>query len=96
MTIQQAAQSIYSDVTIGDNGDLSQDEIIDRAKRVLADFVREQLAAYDVHDELVLRGVGHLIARAMLEQHYHTKGFVAPARTRRRKAAATQFELPFN
>jgi hypothetical protein len=34
MTIQQAAQSIYSDVTIGDNGDLSQDEIIDRAKRV--------------------------------------------------------------
>jgi hypothetical protein len=75
MTIQQAAQSIYSDTTYG-NGELSQDEVIDRAKRVLADFMREVLAAYDVHDELVLRGVGHLIARAMLEQHCHTDRIV--------------------
>ena len=72
MTIQQAAQSIYSDTTYG-NGELSQDEVIDRAKRVLADFMREVLAAYDVHDELVLRGVGHLIAQAMLEQHAYTE-----------------------
>ena len=72
MTIKQAARSIYSDGT-GANGDLSQDEIIDSAKRVLSDFVREVLAAYDVHDELVLRGVGHLIAQAMLEQHAYTE-----------------------
>jgi hypothetical protein len=76
MTFHQAAQSIYSDIVYG-SAELEQDEVIDRAKHVLADVVHEVLAAYDIHDEVVLRAVGHLIARAMLEQHCHTDRIVS-------------------
>jgi hypothetical protein len=76
MTIHQAAQSIYNDI-VYDSAELEQDEVIDRAENVLAHVVHEALAAYDVRDELVLRAVGHLIARAMLEQHCVTDRIVS-------------------
>jgi hypothetical protein len=76
MTIHQAAQQIYSDI-VYDSAELEQDEVINRAEHVLAPVVHEALAAHDVHDEVVLRAVGHLIARAMLEQHCVTDRIVS-------------------
>ena len=73
ITVKQVAEFILSSARFDDGLNRDRDGIIKLAAVGLADYVRQGLGAYDVCDEEVLRAVGILVARAMLEQHAYTE-----------------------
>jgi hypothetical protein len=75
--MKQVAEFILFSVRADDERDSARDGIIKIAAVGLTDYVRQGLTAYDVCDEEVLRAVGILVARAMLEQHAYTNDIVS-------------------